>query len=78
MSEKYYCKWCGNSYPSVYNLTHSTCNKNSGGKYHELYEGSEKTKYVCKWCGNSYPSIYNLTHSTCNKNKNSKYHEPAL
>lgn len=78
MSEKYYCKWCGSSYPSVQALTRGYCNRNSNSKYHELYEGSEKAKYCCKLCGSSYPSIQALTRGYCNKNPNSKYHEPAL
>lgn len=78
---KCYCKWCGNSYSDTYTLTHNTCSWNPNGKYHELYEGSEKSKYTCKFCGNSYSSLSMLTRNTCAKHPNGfykGYHSPAL
>lgn len=35
MSEKVYCKWCGNSYSSIRDLTNNRCNKNPNTNYHE-------------------------------------------
>ncbi|MBD5407301.1 MAG: hypothetical protein HDR51_03800 [Treponema sp.] len=78
MSEKYYCKWCGDCYSSIQALTRGSCNRNSGGRYHEPYEGNEKAKYCCKWCGSSYSSIQALTRGSCNKNSSGRYHEPEL
>ena len=47
---KYYCKWCGQHYSSIQNMSVLKCTKNpDGSKRHELYEGSEKSKYKCKW-----------------------------
>ena len=48
MSEKVYCKYCGSSSSSIRGLTSSSCSKNTEGKYHVPYEGSEKSKYECK------------------------------
>lgn len=78
MSEKYYCKWCGNSYPSVKSLVNFLCTVNPNGKHHELYEGGEKAKYECKWCGYSNSSFKSLVNFSCTKNPNGKHHEPAL
>lgn len=78
MSEKFYCKLCGRSYPSLRALTSGLCNKNSKeGRYHELYRGGEKAKYVCIHCARSYPSLQALTNGLCNKNSNGRYHEPV-
>ncbi len=76
MSEKYYCKWCGDYYSSIKSLTVNRCRKNPSSEYHEPYEGSEKPKYYCKWCGDYYSSIKSLTVNRCRKNPNSDYHEP--
>ena len=74
---KAFCKWCGVNYPTIANLVANTCSRNPEGKYHALYEGSEKSKYSCKFCGVSYPTIGNLTASSCQKSPNKK-HQPAL
>ena len=49
MPEKVYCKYCGKSASSVSSLTSNSCSKNTEGKYHVPYEGSEKSKYECKY-----------------------------
>jgi redox-regulated HSP33 family molecular chaperone len=77
MAEKFYCKWCGTSYPSVSSLTASSCLRNPEGKKHELYEGSEKSQYTCKYCGTKYPSLSSLTASSCSKSPHKKHH-PAM
>ncbi|MDR1468676.1 MAG: hypothetical protein LBT00_05225 [Spirochaetaceae bacterium] len=77
MAEKFYCKWCGLSYPSVSSLTHSSCPRNPEGRYHELYEGNEKSQYTCKYCGQKYPSLSSLTAISCFKSPHGK-HAPAL
>lgn len=75
---KFYCQCCGISRSTISSLTGSTCSKNANGKYHSLYEGSEKAKYTCKYCGISRSAISALTGSTCSKNTNGKYHTPTL
>ena len=77
MSEKFYCKWCGQNYTSVSSLASVSCSKNPEGKKHELYEGSEKSQYTCKYCGQKYSSIFLLTANSCSKSPNKKHH-PAL
>jgi uncharacterized protein (DUF983 family) len=77
MAEKFYCKWCGASYPSVTGLTAGTCSRNPDGKKHELYEGSEKSQYTCKYCGTKYPSFAGLTAGSCSKSPHKKHH-PAM
>ena len=76
----FYCKWCGQSFPSVSQLTSNVCGRHPNGVYnkHELYEGSEKSEYTCKWCGQKFPSISNMTSHPCGQNPNGKLHEPAL
>ena len=74
----YYCKYCGQKFSSISSLTASNCSKNPNGKYHEPYEGSEKSQYYCKYCGQQFSSISSLIASNCSKNPNGKYHEPAL
>ena len=76
MSEKVYCKYCGRSASSVSSLTSNSCSKNTEGKYHVPYEGSEKSKYECKYCGRSASSISSLTANSCSKNPSGKYHVP--
>ncbi len=76
---KYYCKCCGYSSSSIAGLTSSSCSKNSEGKNHALYEGSEKPQYTCKYCGYNSSSIAGLTSASCSKNPGSKkYHSPAM
>ncbi len=75
---KFHCLYCGTERSSISSLTSSSCSKNSNGKYHVPYEGSEKSKYTCKYCGTERSSISSLTGSSCSKNPNGKYHIPAL
>ena len=73
---KYYCKYCGSSYPSISSLTFYSCSKNPEGNKHVPYEGEEKSKYYCMYCGSSYPSISSLTFYSCSKNPHGKKHVP--
>lgn len=73
----FYCMCCGVKCSSISSLTSQSCNKNPDGKYHALYEGSEKSKYSCKYCGNSYNSISSLTANSCNKSPTKK-HVPSI
>jgi DNA-directed RNA polymerase subunit RPC12/RpoP len=84
MAEKYFCKYCRQSFPSVQSLTQNWCQKNpagKSGKHHVLYEGGEKAQYTCKWCGQKFTSLQSLTHNWCTKNpagKSGQPHEAAL
>ena len=73
----FYCECCGSKYSSISSLTSGQCSKNPEGKYHALYEGSEKSQYTCKYCGRNYTSLTSLTAGQCSKNPKSKYHSPA-
>ena len=75
---KFYCLYCGVERSNVASLTSAICSKNPTGKFHVLYEGSEKSKYTCKYCGIQRSDISGLTSAVCNKNPNGKYHLPAL
>lgn len=77
MAQKFYCKWCGTNYSSVSSLTSGHCSRNPEGKYHELYEGAEKSQYTCKFCGAKYSSLSSLTSGSCSKSPYKKHH-PAL
>ena len=84
MSEKFYCEYCGQSFPSVSSLTNGSCirhpNGNNKGR-HKLYEGGEKSQYTCKYCGQNYPNIASLTASSCARHSSGSYkgkHAPAL
>jgi transcription elongation factor Elf1 len=77
MAENFYCKWCGQKYPSVVSLTAGSCSRNPEGKKHELYEGSEKSQYTCKYCGQKFSSLVNLTTNACSKSPHKK-HAPAM
>ena len=77
MAQKFYCKWCGSNYSSVSSLTSGHCSRNPEGKYHELYEGAEKSQYTCKFCGAKYSSLSSLTSGSCSKSPYKKHH-PAL
>lgn len=74
----YYCKCCGTKASSISSLTSGSCSMNDEGKYHVLYEGSEKSKYSCKYCGTTSHSIFSLVGGSCSKNPNGKHHGPAL
>jgi DNA-directed RNA polymerase subunit RPC12/RpoP len=77
MAENFYCKWCGQKFPSVSSLTMNSCSRNPEGKKHELYEGSEKSQYTCKYCGQKFPSLSSLTMNFCTKSPHKK-HAPAM
>ena len=76
--DKFYCKCCGTSRSSVFQLTNSSCNNNPDGKHHVLYEGSEKSEYTCKYCGTKRSTLFQLTSATCRQNPDSKSHSPAI
>ena len=81
---KFFCKYCGQSFPSVQSLVQNLCLKNPAGKSgqpHVLYEGSEKTQYTCKFCGQRFSSIQSLVQNWCIKNpagRTGHPHEVAL
>ena len=82
MSEKFYCEYCGQGFPSVSLLTANSCSKHpdGGGKgKHKLYEGGEKSQYTCKYCGHKFPSISALTSNSCTRHPDGRgKHAPAL
>ena len=75
---KFFCEYCGTNSSSISSLTAASCSKNSNGKYHVPFEGSERSKYYCKYCGTNSSSISRLTAASCSKNPNGKYHIPAI
>lgn len=76
----FYCKHCGNKFPTVFELTRGFCHRNpDGSKKHELYEGSEKNEYVCKYCGNKFPTLIAMSYGFCHRDpRGKKKHSPAL
>lgn len=80
----YYCKHCGQRFPSVAALTSQSCARHpngSGKGKHELYEGSEKSQYTCKYCGMKFNSISGMTAQSCSRHPNGPgkgKHSPAL
>lgn len=78
---KFYCKYCGVAFASVFALTNARCLNNPNGKNlpHVVYEGGEKSRYTCKYCGISFPSIFAMTHARCLKHPTKgSNHEPML
>lgn len=76
---KFYCKFCGLSFPSVFALSNARClNHPAKNGNHQVYEGSEKSKYTCKICGLSFPTIWAMTHARCLKHPDEGCHEPML
>ena len=81
---KYYCEYCGASYPDVKSLTFFNCQRHPNGPNkgpHKLYEGSEKSKYTCKYCGKQFADIRSLTFFDCQRHPNGAFkgrHAPAL
>ena len=82
-ADKYYCKYCGQSYSSISSLTSTNCPRHPGGSYkgrHAVYEGDQdNTKYLCRYCGQSYSTISSLTSSKCPRHPEGSYkgrHEP--
>ena len=84
MSEKFYCEYCGQSFPSVSSLTNGSCIRHPKGNNkgrHKLYEGGEKSQYTCKYCGQNYSNIASLTSNNCARHPDGSYkgkHAPAL
>lgn len=80
----YYCKYCGQKFPTISSLTSGRCIKHPDGSYegrHALYEGSEKSQYACKYCGQKFSTISSLTSGKCIKHPDGSYkgrHSPAL
>ena len=75
---KFYCKYCGIGFPSVFALVNAHCVKRPSGVNHVLYEGSEKSKYTCKYCGLQFPTIFAMVNVRCLKSPAKGGHEPAL
>ena len=78
---KFYCRYCGVAFGSVFALTNGRCLNNPNGKNlpHAVYEGGEKSKYTCKYCGISFPSIFAMVHGRCLKHPTKgANHEPML
>jgi DNA-directed RNA polymerase subunit RPC12/RpoP len=81
---KVFCKYCGQSFPTVQNLTQNWCKRNPAGPNgyaHVLYEGNEKPQYTCKHCGQKFSTIQQLVQNWCKKNPagiNNQPHEAAL
>ena len=80
----YYCKYCGQKFPTISSLTSGSCMRHPDGAYkgrHALYEGSEKSQYVCKYCGQKFSTISSLTSGSCMRHPDGAYkgkHSPAL
>ncbi len=74
----FYCKHCGLKFTNLPSLTNGFCNRNPGGRKHELYEGSEKSEYYCKHCGLKFTNLPSLVNGFCNRNPYGRKHEPAL
>ncbi|GHU56830.1 hypothetical protein FACS189442_5680 [Spirochaetia bacterium] len=72
-----YCKWCGQKFPNVTQLSQGYCLKNPDGKKHVLYEGSEKAEYECKHCGRKFGNLTLMSQVSCLKSPG-KSHEPRL
>jgi len=78
MSQKFYCKYCGIGFSSVFSLVNARCTKQPGGANHVLYEGAEKSKYTCKYCGLQFSTIFAMVNARCLKSSSKGGHEPAL
>lgn len=80
----YYCKYCGQKFPTISSLTSATCVRHPDGAHkgrHALYEGSEKSQYACKYCGQKFSTISSLTSGSCMRHPDGAYkgkHSPAL
>lgn len=76
---KFFCKYCGLSFASVFALSNARClNHPVKGGNHQVYEGSEKPKYTCKHCGLTFPTIWAMTHISCLRRLDKGSHEPML
>ncbi len=82
--EKYYCKYCGQSFSNVRSLTAISCPRHPDGPNrgkHAPYEGSEKAQYTCKYCGQKFSSIRSMTAISCPRHPdgpNKGKHSPTL
>lgn len=82
MGQRYYCKYCGQSFSSLENLQTKDCPRHPDG-FHEgkhcLYKGTQKKEYSCKYCNATAESIPALTVKLCSKHPKgflSGQHEP--
>ena len=81
---RYYCKYCGQAFPTISSLTSGKCMRHPDGPCegrHALYEGSEKSRYTCKYCGQAFPTISSLTSGKCMRHPDGSCkgrHSPAL
>ena len=81
---KFFCKYCGNSFPNVRTLTAFTCphHPNGPGKgKHVLYQGGEKEEYTCEYCGQRFRNFHTLVTFTCPRHPDGPgkgKHSPAL
>ena len=67
---KYYCEYCGRSYPTENDLMTNHCINHPSGinkGMHKLYGGGEKIQYNCKYCNKSFPTLHALISGYCNK-----------
>ncbi len=69
-SAKCYCKYCGQSFTTLSNLTSNCCSRNprGSGERHAPYCGIEKSPYHCQYCGQSFTTLANLTSNCCSRN----------
>ena len=81
---KYYCEYCGRSFPDVRQLASAPCAYHPDGTNrgrHKLYEGSEKSRYTCRYCGTQFSTIMQMVTAPCAyhpKGTNKGRHSPAL
>lgn len=84
MSESVYCRYCGQKFSSVSNLTANSCPRHPGGPSkgkHVPYQGDESDEYVCEYCGQKFRTIANLTSNSCPRHPNGPSkgkHSPML
>jgi hypothetical protein len=82
VKEKFFCKYCGQDFPTMPALAYNKCPNHPQGRghNHELYEGGEKSEYSCKFCGQRSRILRTLCLNVClnHPGGRGKYHEPAL
>jgi len=81
---KFYCEYCGSTYPSIASMTAGTCSRHPDGPSkgrHRPYEGAESSQYACRYCGSKYPTIASLTAGLCSRHPDGTSkgrHSPSL
>lgn len=81
---KFYCEYCGLSFPSATTLANTKCAQHPNGPlkgYHKLYEGSEKSRYTCRYCGLQFSNLHHMVTCRCQRHPNGPgkgNHSPAL